>query len=158
MSTSLTIGQLERRSGVSASALRFYERKGLLGAERTASGHRRYPPDALRRIAFIRTAHRVGIPLADVKEALDSLPGGRTPTAKDWARVSAAWRAELDDRIHALTALRDDLSSCIGCGCLSLTTCRLSNPGDVAATRGAGPRYLLGDRPADLVGEDPPAG
>src|SRR5688500_677761 len=119
MSTSLTIGQLERRSGVSASALRFYERKGLLSTERTESGHRRYPPDALRRIAFIRTAQRVGIPLADVKHALDSLPGGRTPTAKDWARVSAAWRAELDARIDALAALRDDLSSCIGCGCLS---------------------------------------
>lgn len=155
MSTLLTIGQLERRSGVSASALRFYERKGLLSAERTGSGHRRYPPDALRRIAFIRTAQRVGIPLADVKRALDSLPGGRTPTAKDWARVSAAWREELDARIDALVGLRDDLSSCIGCGCLSLSACRLYNPGDVAATRGAGPRYLLGDRAVDLVGDEP---
>lgn len=153
MSRTLSIGELVERSGVAASALRFYERKGLLTAERTDAGHRRYAADALRRVAFIRTAQRVGIPLAEVKSALDSLPGSRTPTGDDWARVSAGWSEELDARIDALVALRDQLGSCIGCGCLSLDHCRLSNPDDVAAGRGSGPRYLLGDDPADVAVE-----
>lgn len=147
MSRTWSIGELADRAGVAASALRFYERKGLLDAERTDSGHRRYGADALRRVAFIRTAQRVGIPLARIREALESLPGTRTPTGDDWALLSAAWRDELDERIDALVALRDQLSSCIGCGCLSLASCGLYNPDDVAGTRGPGARYLLGDEP-----------
>ena len=149
----LTIGELADRSGVSPSALRFYERQGLLAAERTDSGHRRYAADALRRVAFIRTAQRVGIPLAEVRAALESLPGDHTPTGEDWARVSAAWRDELDARIEALSGLRDRLSSCIGCGCLSLTSCGLHNPDDIAGGRGPGPRFLLGDDPDEVAHE-----
>jgi MerR family redox-sensitive transcriptional activator SoxR len=134
----LAIGQLAERSATSVSALRFYEKNGLIAAERTAGNQRRYRRDVLRRIAFIRTSQRVGISLAEIRSALDSLPDGRTPTRADWERISAGWRTELDARIADLQHLRTELDGCIGCGCLSLTTCALSNPGDVLGEGGTG--------------------
>jgi MerR family redox-sensitive transcriptional activator SoxR len=142
---SLTIGEVAERSGVSPSALRFYEDRGVLRAQRTEGGQRRYGTDVLRRVAFIRVAQRVGLSLEEIRRALDELPAGRTPTRGDWQRLSARWRPRLDDRIDTLTRLRDQLSSCIGCGCLSLQSCALHNPGDIAARSGPGPRYLLGE-------------
>lgn len=148
----LSIGDVAARCGIAPSAVRFYESEGLLRSTRTEGGRRRYERDVLRRLAFIRVAQRVGLSLQEVHEALDELPDGRTPTAKDWARLSRAWRPRLDEQIAVLTSLRDDLSSCIGCGCLSLRACALFNPGDGAAVLGTGPRYLLGDSAADVVG------
>ena len=139
----LTIAELAARSGVATSALRFYEAQGLLPAARTGGNQRRYPRSALRRVAVIRAARTMGVPLADVAAAFAALPAGRTPTAADWARLSRRWRDALDARIAVLTRLRDDLDGCIGCGCLSLQRCRLFNPGDRAALGGDGPRYLL---------------
>lgn len=139
----LTVGMLSERSGAAVSALHFYEAKGLITSTRTSGNQRRYTRDALRRIAFIRAAQRVGMPLATIREALDGLPDGRTPTPEDWARLSASWRAELDARIAQLTQLRDNLDDCIGCGCLSLRRCALSNPGDRLGEQGAGARRLL---------------
>src|SRR5262245_36540573 len=129
----LTVGDVARRSGVAPSALRFYEDEGLLHAERDPSGHRRYHADALRRVSFIRTAQLVGLSLAEIRQALASLPNARTPTARDWARLARTWQPVLDDRIAILTRLRDQLDSCIGCGCLSIDSCGLWNPDDVAA-------------------------
>lgn len=145
----LTIGELSARSGLAPSALRFYESQGLLPATRTAGGQRRYPRSALRRLAFVRSAQRVGLTLDEVREALASLPDGRTPTAADWRRLSASWQRRLDERIAELERLRDSLTSCIGCGCLSLRRCTLYNPGDRAAALGSGARYLLGDVSAE---------
>ncbi len=145
--TLLTIGELATRSGVATSALRFYETKGLIESQRTAGNQRRYRRPMLRRVAVIRAAQAVGVRLEDIQKALDTLPGGRTPNRRDWGKLSKSWTAELDDRIESLQQLRDDLSDCIGCGCLSLTTCALFNPGDRAAAMGSGPRYLLGDEP-----------
>ena len=139
----LTPGQLAARSGVAVSALHFYERQGLIHSRRNAGNQRRYPREMLRRVAFIRVSQRVGIPLAEIRAALDTLPEGRTPGREDWARLSALWRTDLDRRIAQLTRLRDDLSGCIGCGCLSLGVCKLMNPGDVAAAAGPGPRFVL---------------
>ncbi|MBZ2199264.1 redox-sensitive transcriptional activator SoxR [Occultella gossypii] len=136
----LTVGELSARSGVAPSALHFYERQRLISAERTAGNQRRYRRDTLRRVAFIRVSQRVGVPLARIREALDSLPSGRTPTRADWARLSRMWRSELDERIAALEHLRDDLTGCIGCGCLSLRTCTLQNPSDTLGATGSGPR------------------
>jgi MerR family transcriptional regulator, redox-sensitive transcriptional activator SoxR len=138
----ITVGQLAARSGVTVSALHFYEAKGLISARRTAGNQRRYPRAMLRRVAFIRASQRVGIPLATIKEALDTLPARRTPTARDWACLSAAWCRDLDDRISALQDLRDRLTGCIGCGCLSLTDCQLANPDDTLGAAGTGPRRL----------------
>lgn len=138
----LTIGDVVERSGFSHSALRFYEREGLVAATRTSGGQRRYERSVLRRLAFVRAARTIGVPLEDVREALDRLPGGRTPTAADWTRVSQTWRARLDEQIDALVALRDGLDSCIGCGCLSLARCGLYNPGDRIAEQGPGARLL----------------
>ena len=149
----LTIGEVSARSGVSPSALRFYGSLGLIRSERSPGGHRLYPRHVLRRIAFIRIAQRMGLSLDRVAAALATLPPDRAPTKAQWASLSRAWRRELDERIALLEGLRDDLTGCIGCGCLSLQTCKLSNPDDVAATRGEGARYLLGDNPADLVPE-----
>jgi MerR family transcriptional regulator, redox-sensitive transcriptional activator SoxR len=146
----LTIGAVADRSGVATSALRFYEHEGLLAATRTPGGQRRYPREVLRRVAFIRAAQNVGLSLAEIKGALATLPDDRTPTKGDWARLSRSWRQALDDQITALIRLRDDLDSCIGCGCLSLRACALYNPVDAAASLGTGPRYLLGDSSADL--------
>ncbi|WP_460767669.1 redox-sensitive transcriptional activator SoxR [Nocardiopsis nanhaiensis] len=141
----LTVGQVAERAGVAVSALHFYERQGLIHSRRTTGNQRRYRRDTLRRVSFIRISQRVGIPLARIRQALDQLPENRTPTRNDWANVSAQWRDELDARISQLIRLRDDLTGCIGCGCLSLDTCVLSNPEDELATAGPGPRRLLVD-------------
>jgi MerR family transcriptional regulator, redox-sensitive transcriptional activator SoxR len=138
----LTIGQVAARSGVAPSALRYYEEQGLVSAERTPGGARRYPRSVLRRLAFVRAAQNVGLSLTEIREALATLPEGRPPTARDWARLSRGWRDRLDEQIAALERLREGLTSCIGCGCLSLTRCKLQNPGDVAAGEGPGARWL----------------
>jgi len=147
----LGIGELSERAGVARSALRFYEERGLLGSQRSSGGLRRYPRSALRRVAFIRAAQTVGLSLQEIRSALASLPDARTPTAADWQRLSRDWQALLDQRITGLQRLREELSACIGCGCLSLARCKLYNPQDAAAACGAGPRYLLGDRSADVI-------
>lgn len=139
----LTVGEVARRSGVAVSTLHFYEAKGLIRSERTVGNQRRYPRAVLRRVSFIRVAQRVGIALADVAAALDTLPATAAPTREHWARLSASWRAELDERIAQLKKLRDTLDDCIGCGCLSIDRCRLRNPNDALAAEGAGPRRLL---------------
>ncbi|MET8816028.1 redox-sensitive transcriptional activator SoxR [Streptomyces sp. NPDC004549] len=138
----LTVGQLSARSGAAVSALHFYEAKGLIRSRRTSGNQRRYCRDTLRRVAFIRAAQRVGIPLATIREALAELPEERTPTREDWARLSEAWRTELDDRIAQLNRLRDHLTDCIGCGCLSLKSCVLSNPDDVRGEQQSGSRLM----------------
>ncbi len=143
----LTIGALAQRAGVATSAVRFYEAQGLLRGSRTEGNQRRYAKETLRRVAFIRIAQGVGLSLDEVRAALATLPEQRTPTPADWARLSRAWKPLIEARITALAALRDQLDSCIGCGCLSLKTCKLYNPADSAARLGSGPRYLLGDRP-----------
>ena len=143
----IPIGELARRSGLAASALRFYEDAGLLASSRSESGRRQYPRSGLRRVAFIRAAQAVGLTLDEIRAALAALPDGRTPTQADWQRLSRGWQPLLDARIAALTRLRDQLSSCIGCGCLSLSKCALYNPADKAAAKGAGARFLLGDKP-----------
>lgn len=147
----LSIGEVAERSDVEPSALRFYESRGLITAQRSSGGQRRYPREVLRRVAFIRVAQRVGLTLGEIGEALSRLPGGRTPTVEDWERVSSAWREQLDERISILEGLRDKLNSCIGCGCLSLSTCSLYNPDDGAARLGTGPRFLLGDTSRDVT-------
>ena len=141
----LTIGQLSARSGVAQSALRFYESVGLIHSERTAGNQRRYPRVELRRVAFVRAAQQVGLSLDEIHDALGRLPQGRTPTKADWEKLSHSWRRRLDDQIAALEALRDRLTSCIGCGCLSLRRCQLSNPGDRVAAWGPGARFLRPD-------------
>ncbi|HJQ44661.1 MAG TPA: redox-sensitive transcriptional activator SoxR [Jatrophihabitantaceae bacterium] len=138
----LTVSEVARRSGFAPSALRFYEREGLLTATRTSGGQRRYERNVLRRLAFIRAARNVGLSLDEVADALSTLPDARTPTKADWARLSHSWRGRLDDQIRALTKLRDGLDSCIGCGCLSLKKCAMQNPGDIAASAGPGANYL----------------
>ncbi len=138
----LTIGQLSERSGMATSALRFYEAQGLIHSERTAGNQRRYPRVELRRVAFVRAAQQVGLSLEEIQGALATLPQERTPTKADWERLSRTWRARIDDQITALESLRDKLTSCIGCGCLSLRRCALSNPRDVVATQGPGARFL----------------
>ena len=143
----LAIGQVADRTGVARSALRYYEREGLIHSSRTAGDQRRYHREVLRRVAFVRIAQRVGLTLDEIRAALASLPEGRTPTKADWTRLSHSWRPQLDAQIAVLQRLRDELTSCIGCGCLSLKACALYNPEDAAATYGAGPRYLLGDKP-----------
>lgn len=139
----LTVGQLAERSGVAVSALHFYERQGLITSRRTSGNQRRYRRDMLRRVAMIRIAQRVGIPLADVAEVLALLPDGRTPTRKDWERISRRWHDFLEQRIHRLEQLRDDFTDCIGCGCLSIDRCKLANPYDKLGDEGPGPRRLL---------------
>jgi MerR family redox-sensitive transcriptional activator SoxR len=138
----LTIGELSRRSGLAHSALRFYEANGLIHAVRTDGNQRRYERATLRRIAFVQAGRAAGIPLAEVRAALDTLPTGRAPTRRDWERLSRRWRGDLEERIATLTALRDRLTTCIGCGCLSIDACGLLNPGDEAAAAGPGARYL----------------
>jgi MerR family redox-sensitive transcriptional activator SoxR len=138
----LTVGQLAARSGVAVSALHFYEARGLITSRRTAGNQRRYHRDVLRRVAFIRASQSVGIPLRTIKESLDQLAGNRTPTRPDWARLSAAWRDDLDSRIAQLQRLRDRLTGCIGCGCLSIDRCHLANPDDVLGRDGPGARNL----------------
>ncbi len=140
--THLSVGEVATRSGVAVSALHFYERQGLIASVRNTGNQRRYSRDVLRRVAVIRAAQATGIPLADIAQALASLPDGRTPTAADWRRLSARWREDLDRRIAQLTRLRDNLDGCIGCGCLSLKACPLRNPGDRLAAQGPGSRLL----------------
>src|SRR5918911_2291312 len=146
MSTLLTIGEVPRRSGVAASALRFYEDRGLIRSERAGSGHRRYQRAVIRRVAFILFAQRIGLTLDEVAEELAKLPENRVPRRADWAKLSSSWTARIDDRIAELERLRAGLTECIGCGCLSLDRCQLSNPGDRAGRLGPGARYWLGDR------------
>ncbi len=142
MEDALTISETAKRSGFSASALRYYEREGLIEASRTEGGQRRFRRSELRRLAFIAAARHVGLTLREIKEALSLLPTERTPTKADWMRISRSWRHRLDNEIRALERLRDGLDGCIGCGCLSLQRCRLSNPNDVAADRGPGAVFL----------------
>ncbi|GAB3240238.1 redox-sensitive transcriptional activator SoxR [Mycolicibacterium hippocampi] len=138
MAQELTPGDMAVRSGVAVSALHFYEREGLIASRRTTGNQRRYSRDTLRRVAFIRMSQRLGIPLARIRDALSTLPTDRVPTSKDWARLSAGWREDLDQRILHLQRLRDNLTGCIGCGCLSLKVCALANPGDSLAEHGPG--------------------
>ncbi|MGQ0616862.1 MAG: redox-sensitive transcriptional activator SoxR [Acidimicrobiia bacterium] len=139
----LTIGELGERTGVAASALRFYEAEGLVHSTRSDGGQRRYARDAVRRVSFIRISQQVGLSLDEIRSALASLPDNRTPTKRDWERISTSWAPRIDERIAMLGRLRDRLSGCIGCGCLSLRICKLANPDDRAAARGPGPRYVL---------------
>ena len=136
----LSVGEAARRAGMAISALHFYERKGLIRSLRTSGNQRRYSPDVLRRLAVIRVAQRVGIPLEAVRRAFETLPDERTPTREEWAALSASWHGELEERIAQLVNLKDRLTGCIGCGCLSLTACALANPGDELASEGGGPR------------------
>jgi MerR family transcriptional regulator, redox-sensitive transcriptional activator SoxR len=147
MSGLLTIAEVSRRSGVAASALRFYEERGLIRSERAGSGHRRYPRAVLRRIAFIVFAQKMGLTLDEVGAELAKLPENRVPERSDWAKLSDSWTRRIDERISELQRLRAGLTECIGCGCLSLDRCRLANPGDRAARRGPGPRYWVAEKP-----------
>ena len=145
--TWLTIGELAARTGVATSALRFYEDRGLIGARRTESGHRRYPRVMARRVAFILFAQRIGLTLEEIRGELDKLPSGRAPSGEEWARLSTRWAERIAERMVELERLTRGLTDCIGCGCLSLDRCVILNPGDQASSRGAGPRYWLGDNP-----------
>jgi MerR family transcriptional regulator, redox-sensitive transcriptional activator SoxR len=145
MAGELTIGELSARSGVAPSALRFYEREGLIGAERTSGNQRRYDRSMLRRVALLQAGRSAGIPLARIRDALESLPTGRIPTRRDWERLSKSWRADIDERIATLEAIRGRLDTCIGCGCLSIDRCSLLNPDDEAAGFGPGAHYLRQD-------------
>ena len=149
MSDILTISEVSRRSGVASSALRFYEDRGLIRSERAGSGHRRYPRAVLRRIAFIVFAQKIGLTLEEIGAELATLPASRTPDRSDWARISSRWTRRVDERIAELQRLRDSLTSCIGCGCLSLNRCQLSNPADRVGRLGPGPRYWMADKRAE---------
>lgn len=139
----MTITAVSRRSGVAASALRYYEQRGLISSQRAGSGHRRYPRPVLRRIAFIVFAQRIGLSLDEIHAELSKLPNDKVPSRRDWGRLSSTWTARIDGQISELHRLRDGLTACIGCGCLSLTRCKLSNPDDHAARHGPGPRYWV---------------
>ena len=143
MSEALTIGEVAKRAGVATSALRFYEEAGLIHAERTSAGHRRYPREVIRRVAFIVFAQKVGLSLDEVKGELAKLPRHRVPERSDWAKLSTSWTRRIQERIAALETLRDGLTECIGCGCLSLDRCQYANPGDRAGRKGPGPRYWM---------------
>jgi MerR family transcriptional regulator, redox-sensitive transcriptional activator SoxR len=152
MADMLTVGELAERSGVATSALRFYEDRGLIAAERTPAGHRRYARATIRRVAFILFAQRIGLSLEEIGGELAKLPGDRVPKRHDWSRLSSSWTERIDERIAELERLRAGLTECIGCGCLSLDRCGLTNPGDRAAGLGPGPRYWLGDPPVPGAG------
>lgn len=141
----LSVGEVAQRSGVAVSTIHFYESKGLIASWRSEGNQRRYPRAVLRWVAIIKVAQRAGIPLATIREALETLPRGVAPTAEDWGRLSAHWRVDLDQRIRRLTQLRDQLDGCIGCGCLSIKLCPLRNPGDELSEQGPGPRLLEPD-------------
>ncbi len=142
-SAAMPIGELARRAGVAASALRFYEAEGLIHGSRSTGGRRQYPRDTLRRVAFLRAGQRVGLTLDELRRALATLPEGRTPTKADWERLARQWQALLDERLALLQRLRDTLGGCIGCGCLSLKACALYNPDDAVSARGPGARRLM---------------
>ena len=149
----LSIGDLAERTGLSVSAIRFYETKGLVAAMRNSGGQRRFLRADVRRLSFVLIAQQLGFSIDQIRHQLSRLPAGRTPTRQDWTRISRAFRGELDRRIDTLTRLRDNLDGCIGCGCLSLQRCKLYNPQDRAGHRGTGPRYLMGDRPEPEAAE-----
>lgn len=153
MEDSLTIGNIARRAGVATSTLRYYEERGLISSARTEGNQRRYLRSTLRTVSVIRAAQAVGLTLSEIERALQSLPDSRTPTTADWAKLARVWRTQLNARIAELTALRDDLGDCIGCGCLSLETCAIFNPGDRVATSGPGARYLIGDERPSAAGD-----
>jgi MerR family redox-sensitive transcriptional activator SoxR len=157
MGDQLTIGELATRVGVATSALRFYESEGLIESRRTEGNQRRYPRATLRRVSVIKAAQALGLTLREIQETFEALPDGRTPTKRDWQRLSRRWRERLDQQIAGLEALRKDLDGCIGCGCLSLKVCSLFNPGDALAGRGPGPRILMGE-PSLLPLEESGAG
>jgi MerR family transcriptional regulator, redox-sensitive transcriptional activator SoxR len=150
----LSIGQVSERTGVSISALRYYEQEGLIASQRTTGGQRRFARDVIRRVSFVRITQQVGLNLEEIKNALGGLPNDRTPTKADWARLAASWRPLLDARVAILVRLRDNLDSCIGCGCLSLRVCTLYNPNDDASSLGDGARYLLSDERPTSIGAD----
>ena len=149
MDQDLAVGAVAERAGIAVSAIRFYEDKGLISSTRTDGGQRRFRRDVLRRLAFIQVAQRVGLSLEEIRRALATLPAKAGPSGKEWKRLSSSWRPLLDERIRLLESLRDELDSCIGCGCLSLGHCQLRNPQDRARNFGSGPRYLLGDGPGE---------
>lgn len=151
-SAGLSIGALSRRTGLAVSAIRYYETQGLITPWRNAGGQRRFHRADIRRLSFVRIAQQFGFSLPQIRDLLGQLPGGRTPTPKDWEKISVGFRDHLDQRIQTLQQLRDNLDGCIGCGCLSLPKCALYNPGDQAAAKGTGPRYLMGDRPEPATG------
>lgn len=146
----ISIGQLGDRTGLAVSAIRYYEEVGLVHPERNAGGQRRFLKSDIRRLSFVLIAQKFGFSIEQIREQFDKLPDRKTPNARDWQRISKTFRKELDDKIDTLTRLRDNLDGCIGCGCLSLTKCKLYNPDDKAAVKGPGARYLLGDRPDDI--------
>lgn len=148
--TGLTIGQISERTGLAPSAIRFYEEQGIVFPHRTDTGQRRYERADIRRLSFVMISQSLGFSISEIREALAGLPENRTPTKADWQAISEQFRGALDARIAQMTALRNRLDGCIGCGCLSLSNCKLYNPEDRARTRGSGPRYLLGDTPSDL--------
>jgi MerR family redox-sensitive transcriptional activator SoxR len=156
MNETIAIGELAKRSGVAASTIRFYEEQGLIRGTRTEGGQRQYRRETLRRVGFIRAAQAVGLSLSEIRSALETLPDQRTPTKQDWECLARAWQPLLQERIDRLIALRDQLALCVGCGCLSLNTCSLYNPEDVARRRGSGARYLLGDTPRVVLAGDIP--
>ncbi len=148
--TGLTIGQIADRTGLAPSAIRYYEEEGIVHPHRTDTGQRRYERADIRRLSFVMISQSLGFSISEIRDALNSLPSHRTPSKSDWQAISEKFRTDLDARIAQMTKLRDRLDGCIGCGCLSLSNCKLYNPEDRARTRGAGPRYLLGDTPSDL--------
>lgn len=147
MADQLSIGALSERTGVTTSALRYYEQEGLIEANRSEAGQRRFVRDTIRRVSFIRAAQEVGLSLVEIKASLEEMPDRRTPTAKDWDRLAASWRPRIDAQIRMLERLRDRLNGCIGCGCLTMALCTMVNPGDEVAVRGPGPRYIIDDDP-----------
>ncbi|SMP12558.1 redox-sensitive transcriptional activator SoxR [Shimia sagamensis] len=151
--TGLTIGFISERTGLAPSAIRYYEEEGIVHPHRTDTGQRRFERADIRRLSFVMISQSLGFSIAEIRTALDSLPANRTPTKADWQAISESFRQKLDDRISQMTKLREQLDGCIGCGCLSLSNCKLYNPDDRARTRGTGPRYLMGDSPSDL-GQD----
>jgi len=146
-SVNISIGQLSERTGLSVSAIRYYETQGLVSSERSAGGQRRFLRSDIRRLSFVQIAQQVGFTIEQIREQLSSLPDGRTPTKSDWSRMSKSFRSLLDEKINALIQMRERLDGCIGCGCLSLAKCKLYNADDKAFRKGAGPRYLMGDEP-----------
>lgn len=154
MNETLTIGEVAKRSGIATSALRYYEDRGLITSQRTGGNQRRYRRSVLRTVSVIKAAQQVGVSLDEVATALDGLPGGRSPTQADWSKLADGWRSSLDARIRDLEVLRDDLSDCIGCGCLSLRSCALFNPADQAGEMGTGARYIVGDSRPDPTAND----
>lgn len=148
---SLSIGDLAKRTGLAITAIRFYEAEGLISSTRNAGGQRRFKRGDIRRLSFVKISQNLGFSLAEIRETLTKLPEARTPTKRDWERLSRHFAKEIDNRIEGLLLLRENLSGCIGCGCLSLSTCKLYNPDDVAAALGSGPRYLMGDSSDDVI-------